>query len=206
MKIWIAISFTFVGYFSNGQIEPTGNLGIGFAIAIEPYLFEDSKNPPNVFKDPELKIKWNARTAEPFYNSPKYGIYHFICTEKTETYLKVLVNDSAVGYVPFNDTSYYFKSWEALLSGSTVNRLTVENPIRRGCSDLEEIVPFDCEKEKLHVSDMIEKGGSYWIQIYFSPMCFPNVCESDNVIYGWIKWKEENKLLVAIQNMDCYNK
>jgi hypothetical protein len=197
LKDCIIILLTLITLNSFGQNKQPIELGIGFAIATNPYKFENLSTPKNLFIDKELSKKWNSKDVFPFFFKPDYGLYHFICLEKTDNYYKILVNDTEVAFVP-NDKNYYFKTWDAVILQSTVERLTKDNPIRKEWNDQSEIIENRCKFDRLTVQDIIQKDGEYWLQIYFSPECTDYPDKNSKVEYGWIKWRKNNKLLVNI--------
>lgn len=197
MKNWIPILLTLIALSSFGQNKQPKELGIGFSIATNPYQFEDLSIPDNIFKDKELTQKWDSDKVFPFFFKPDYGLYHFVCLEKTIDYYKILVNDNEIAYLP-NDTNYYFKTWEAMILQSKVERLTKDNPIRQECDDKSGIVEYNCEYDRLTVQDVVQKNGEYWLEIHFSPECEEYPSKNSKVKYGWIKWRTNNKLLVEI--------
>ncbi|MFY0598136.1 MAG: hypothetical protein JXR03_00595 [Cyclobacteriaceae bacterium] len=197
MKNWIIILLTLIVLNSFGQNRDPKELGIGFAIPTNPYEFEDMSTPQNLYKNKEMTDKWNSNNVYPFFLKPDYGLYHFICLEKTNDYYKILVNDNEVGYIP-NDSSYYFKTWDAILLQSTIARLTKNNLIRNEWNDDSGTIINNCEFDRLTVEDVIQKDGEFWLQIYFSPECEDYPDNNSKVEYGWIKWRTENKLLVNI--------
>lgn len=197
MKTITTILLTLLVLNSFGQNQTPKELGIGFAIASAPYEFEDLSTPKNLYSNKELTEKWSSDKVYPFFLKPDYGLYHFICLEKTNDYYKVLVNDNEIGFIP-NDSNYYFKTWDAILMQSTVERLTKDNPIRKAWNNESETISNDCEFDRLTVKDVILKDGEYWLQIYFSPECEDYPDKNSKVKYGWIKWRTNDKLLVNI--------
>ena len=197
MKHCITILLTLIALNSFGQNQTPKELGIGFAIASNPYEFEDLSTPEKLFRNKELTQKWNSDKVFPFFFKPDYGLYHFICLEKTNGYYKILVNDTEIGYLP-NDSNYYFKTWDAILLQSTVERLNKENPIRKEWNNESEIILNDCKFDRLTVQEVIQKDGEFWLQIYFSPECEDYPDKNSKVKYGWIKWRTNDKLLVDI--------
>jgi len=188
---------TLIALNSTGQNQSPIELGIGFAIASNPYEFEDLSAPKNLFKDKDLNHNWNSDKVFPFFLKPDYGLYHFICLEKTSSYYKILVNDTEIGYLP-NDSNFYFKTWDAILLQSTVARLTKNNPIRKEWNNESDTITNSCEFDRLTVQDVIQNNGEFWIQIYFSPECDVYPEKNSNVNYGWIKWRTLEKILVNI--------
>lgn len=197
MKNWTTIILTLIVLNSFGQNRKPKELGIGFAIASNPYEFEDLSTPENLYRNKELTDKWNSDEVYPFFLKPDYGLYHFICLERTNNYYRILVNDREVGYIP-NDSNYYFKTWDAILLQSTVERLTKDNPIRKECNYQSETITNNCDFDRLTVEDVIQKDGEFWLQIYFSPECEDYPDKNSKVEYGWIKWRTIDKLLVGI--------
>jgi hypothetical protein len=197
MKNYLTILLILLVLNSFGQNKSPKELGIGFTIASNPYEFGGLSIPKNLFKNKDLTQKWDSAKVFPFFLKPDYGLYHFICLEKTNDYYKILVNDTEIGYLP-NDSNYYFKTWDAILLQSTVERLTKDNPIRKECDNESKIIVNRCEFDRLTVQDVIQKDGEFWIQIYFSPECEVYPDKNTKVKYGWIKWRIDGKLLVNI--------
>jgi hypothetical protein len=197
MKNITTILLTLLVLNSFGQNQTPKELGIGFAIASDPYEFEDLSTPKNLYSNKELTEKWSSDKVYPFFLKPDYGLYHFICLEKTNDYYKVLVNDNEIGFIP-NDSNYYFKTWDTILMQSTVERLTKDNPIRKEWNNESETISNDCEFDRLTVQDVILRDGEYWLQIYFSTECEDYPDKNSKVKYGWIKWRTNDKLLVNI--------
>lgn len=197
MKICLTILLTFIILNSFGQNRQPIELGIGFAIATDPFAFEDLSIPGNLFSDKELSQKWVSDKVFPFFFKPDYGLYHFICLEKTKNYYKILVNDKEIAYLSY-DTNWYFETWDAILLNSTVERLTTNNPILKEWNDNSETIKNNCELDRLNVESIIQKNGEYWLKIYFSTECENYPDKNSNVKHGWIKWRTNDKLLVNI--------
>ncbi len=191
------VSLCFVSY---GQKQKPVSLGIGFTIVANPYLYEDGLSyPKDIFRDENLKEKIKTDKIFPFFYKPDYGLFHFICLEKTKRYYKILLNDTDIAFVP-NNENYIFKAWETLLLGSSVARIDKQkNPIRENPTDNDQhIIISDCKSDYLKVIDVIEQKGVYWIEVYFASNCepYPNKKEMDK--HGWIKWRENNRLLIEM--------
>jgi len=181
-----------------GQNQKPISLGIGFAIAANPYQFEDFKIPENLYQNQGLSEKWQDEKVQPFFFKPDYGLYHFICLEQSPSYFKILVNDSAIGYLP-RDSSFYFKTWEEILVESSVQRLTKDNPILiEPKIQSQELINL-CDIELLKVLSLVERNGEHWLQIEFSPDCEPYPEEWKLSKRGWIKWRDANNFLVTIR-------
>lgn len=197
MKVSITIVLTFCLLNVFSQNSQPKSLGVGFVITADPYKYENHIIPKDIFKDHNLTQKWCSEKVFPFYFKPEYGLFHFICLERKLQYYKILINDHEVAYLP-NNENYYFKTWDAILFNTTVERLSKFNPIRNKKNDHAEVIINSCENERLKVEDVQYQNGSYWLLISFSPECIDYPDKNNMVNYGWIKWREDGKLLVNI--------
>ena len=197
MKNWFSILFAVVVLTITAQNQQPKELGVGFVIPSNPYTYEDLSTPDNLYADKELKTKWTSDSVFPFFLKPDYGLYHFICLEKMENSYKVLVNDNDVGYV-VNDTNYHFQAWDSILLSSKVERITLNNPIQKDCSIQSDTLPYPCKYERLKVEEVVRKEKEYWVKISFTPNCETYRTGKSIVQYGWIKWRDGDKLLVVI--------
>ncbi len=199
MKIWIIALLSLSISITYGQNEQPKKLGIGFAIAENPYLYENMSHPIDIFSNSELTEKIQTTKIFPFFYKPDYGLYHFICLEKKSKYLKILINDSEIGFIP-NNGKYIFKTWETILMSASVERIDKQNLIRNSPKESDEnTITNNCEYETLKVTDMLERNGEFWIEITFATNCEPYPKESAEQKTGWIKWRNSKKLLVRIQ-------
>ena len=200
MKIWIIIVLSFSFSVIKGQNKQPKELGIGLAIAKNPYSFGNRTHPNDIYKNRELTDKISTNNIFPFFYKPDYGLYHFICIEKNKKYYKILINDTEIGYIP-NNQNYFFKSWETLLMTASVARIDKKsNPIRKSPNDTEKIIiSNNCKFETLKVVDVIEQKGEFWIQISFATNCNPYPENGTKQKTGWIKWRNMKKLLVTFQ-------
>jgi len=197
MKSYLTIALILTLITANGQkYEPT-EFGIGFAIATNPFGFGKPQNPNDFFIDKELSKKIDIEKIAPFFHKPDYGLYHFICLEKTVEYYKILINKTEIGFIP-NDSNYYFKTWDGLLLNSTVVRNNRNNQIKLEWTENSQTILNECSSERLDVRDVIEKNGEYWISISFSPTCEVYLTENTEMKNGWIKWRTNEKLLIEI--------
>ena len=111
----ILIFIAFIVTSVNAQNRNPKEIGIGFAIANDPYRYEMNYIPKNLFRNKELSEKWTINSIFPYFLKPDYGLFHFICLEKTKEYYKVLVNDNEVGFLA-NDSTFYFITWISCVS------------------------------------------------------------------------------------------
>ena len=199
MKIWITLILSLSISVIYGQNRQPKELGIGFAVAENPYLHDNMSHPKDIFTNSGLTDKIGTDKIFPFFYKPDYGLYHFICLEKNAKYYKILINDSEIGFIP-NNKNYIFKTWETILMTSSVERIDKQNLIRTNPIESEkEIVTNNCKYESLKVIDIIERKGEFWIEVSFATNCEPYPKENDKRKNGWIKWRDLNKLLVRIQ-------
>jgi hypothetical protein len=87
-----------------------------------------------------------------------------------------------------------------------VSRLTKDNPILRDLNDQSQIIENNCGYDFLFVNEVYQaKNGDYWLKISFSAECEESQEEGTKMVEGWIKWRTENKLLIAISflNLQC---
>ena len=199
MKNWLLIILCFSISVIYGQNRLPKELGIGFAIAENPYLYEDMSHPKDIFTNKELTNRIQTNKIFPFFYKPDYGLYHFICLEKNSKYYKILLNDSEIGFIP-NNENYIFKNWETILMNASVERIDKQNLIRNNPTESDnEIITNNCQYETLKVTDVIERNGEFWIAISFATNCEPYPKENAERKTGWIKWRNSDKLLVRIQ-------
>lgn len=197
IKSFITVLFTLFFFSSIGQNHQPSELGIGFVISTNPYQYENLSHPSNIYSDKELSEKSTNNKIFPFFYKPDYGLYHFICLEKTKEYYKVLINDSNTAFIP-NDNKFYFQTWDRILLQSTVERISNNNPIRKKSLIDSDSINYNCDYDRLIVTDIIEKNGVYWLSVEFSTKCedYPN--ENSIMKHGWIIWRTDDKLLVRI--------
>jgi hypothetical protein len=199
MKIWIILILSLPIPLIYGQNRQPKELGIGFAIAENPYLYEDMSHPKDIFSNSELTNRIQTDKIFPFFYKPDYGLYHFICLEKNSKYYKILINDTEIGFIP-NNENYIFKEWETILLSASVERIDKQNLIRKNLTESDkETVTNNCKYETLKVTDIIERKGEFWIAVSFASNCEPYPKENAEQKTGWIKWRDLNKLLIRIQ-------
>jgi hypothetical protein len=198
MRALTTILLTLAVLTTLGQERVPKDLGIGFAVATNPYKLEGDSHVYNIYTDKDLKTKFiNGTTNQiyPFFYKPDYGLYHFICLAKTADYYKVLINDSTIAYLP-NDTNFHFTTWETILLSATVERLTNDNPIKREPFSDSMSITWDCKDDRLKVEKVIKgKDDQYWILVSTSPSCDLPFADNTKIIQGWIMWRTKNKLL-----------
>lgn len=192
----LVLSF-FISLSSVGQQDFAEDCGIGLTMVADPFLYDDMSIPTSLSRTRALEGDWVPEEYSPFFFKPDYGLYHFVCLEKTDTYYKVLVNESEIGYFPSN-AEFVFRTWESTLMNAVVERITADNPLLSECDSESAIVEFNCETERFTVEDVLEKDGEYWLYVSFDPNCSVYPDASTPLEYGWIKWKENGVLLVNL--------
>ena len=199
MKIWIILILSLSISVIYGQNKQPKKLGIGFAVTVNPYLYENMSHPKDIFSNSELTNKIQTNKIFPYFYKPDYGLYHFICLEKNSKYFKILINDSEIGFIP-NNEKYIFKTWETILMSASVARIDKQNLIRNSPTEKDEkIIINSCKYESMKVIDIIEQNGEFWIEISFATNCEAYPEDNAERKTGWIKWRILEKLLVRIQ-------
>ena len=199
MKIWLILILSLSFSSISGQNRQPKELGIGLAIAKNPYSYGNNSYPKDIYTNSKLTEKIHTKKIFPFFYKPDYGLYHFICLEKNNKYYKILINDTEIGFIP-NNKKYFFKTWETLLMTASVARIDRKNnPIRKKPNNTEEIITNNCEYETLNVIDIVEQNGEFWIQITYATNCDPYSDDNAKHKTGWIKWRNMKNLLVTFQ-------
>ena len=196
-----------------GFDNQVSSLGIGLVIA--PPKFD-------VYDDSLLAVKYGSwdmyensdeiKFCSKFFK-PDYGIMHFVCIGKTNKAYKILVNYSDIKYLP-KTKDYNFKTWnEYLLQSYGIRRLTTETdgisvnfPLRILPNENADtlIIPKGYEM----FCPMEIKGD--WVQVKYD--CFYNednnphetepchnfIDNCKNSLTGWLRWRQENNLLIDI--------
>jgi hypothetical protein len=190
-----------VGCYGFGQTKQPKQLGIGFAVANNGFQYEDvNSNYSSFYKNKELTTKiTTADSIEiyPFFYKPDYGLYHFICLEYNDNYIKVLINDSNIAYIS-NDSNFTFQTWGKMLGSASLERITNNNPIRSDIGDENDVVTYTCKFERFKAKKFVKKGNEYWVYVAFDTDCKDYPTSKTNWKFGWIKWRINNQLLVDI--------
>ncbi|QHL87901.1 hypothetical protein GU926_10850 [Nibribacter ruber] len=191
----------------------SSSLGIGLVLAPDTFeLFNDS-----LLTDRYLEWDVYSSDAPPKptcskYYMPEYAIMHFVCLQQTKAFYKVLVNNNQIKYFP-KKKEYEFKTWENyILNGVGIRRATNENgspanerPLQKNPSETSESIKIPEGHE--HFCPLEVNGD--WVKVTYN--CFYNL-ERDpyegepcqfidkcaNPTTGWLKWREENKILIDI--------
>ncbi len=144
---------------------------------------------------------------------PDYGIMHFVCIAKSDKAYKVIINASDTKYFP-KTKSYDFKTWdEYILQSYGIRRLTANTgeisailPLRIAPKDNADTLAIPQGYEMFCPMDI--KGD--WVKVKYD--CFYNdenslhegepchdfIDQCKNPLTGWLRWRQENKLLIDI--------
>lgn len=147
------------------------------------------------------------------YFQPDYGIMHFICLSVTNQSYKVLINYSDVKFLP-RTKAYEFITWNNyILQSFGVRRLRTKTggissnqPLRKSDNDTTETLTIPQGHE---LFCPIEVKGD-WLKVTYD--CFYNdennvfegepchnyIAKCQNPLLGWLKWKQDNKILIDI--------
>lgn len=191
----LAFCVAFVSFCQAQNNNPV-SLGIGFAMAFNPYEFGDNHS-NQIYTDAKLITKITTKEIYPFFYKPDYGLYHFICLEKTAFYYKILINDNEIAFIP-NNKDFIFKTWEEILIGAGVERKDKKQFIYEKHDISSKVIENSCEFESMRVEKITKIKGEYWVFVQFASDCEPYLEESKKIKQGWVKWRTKDKLLVEL--------
>lgn len=200
---------------NNCQYEnEVSTLGIGVIIAPTQFdIFNDSIL-TNKFASRDMYSEDGNKTGicSKFFK-PDYGIMHFVCVGKTDNAYKVLINYSEIKYFP-KIKKYEFMTWDKyILQSFGIRRLTAETgdisqklPLRHEPNDNATILTIPKGQEMFCPMEI--KGD--WVKVKYD--CFYNddnnpnegepchnfIDKCKNPLTGWLRWRQENKLLIDI--------
>lgn len=150
---------------------------IGFIVESENYQFGDIIP---VFDENQNKISEIIITEETEVLALK-------CLSRDKTVYEVLLDGSNVGYIPISEQKVEFQTWQE----HVLNRLFAvgfneeNNPLRKEPSGDSKTIHYD-QNEFYHPNQI--KGE--WLQVKWG--------SGDNWDYGWIRWRENDKLLIEM--------
>lgn len=165
---------------SNSDLEFFNNLdalGIGL-------IKVNSKDSLTLVKDSERMIEnvYNP-TITPIFFKPDYDVFYLVCVSEQENNYKVQIDKSGTAVLS-KEENINFLSWSKfLLSTTGISNLDWQkNPLRK-YSDVKSAILEVNEEDDF----IVLKVDGEWIQI-----------SNGRNIIGWIKWKQENKLLIEV--------
>ncbi len=137
------------------------------------------------------------------FHKPDYGIMHLVCLDSTEKTYKVIVNESDIKYVSKIDNGSFW-TWEKYILNSI--GINAKHPLTLSIKDN--------PKSNASTIDSTGNMNSYcantisgdWINIRYSCLYENDIVEEcfsakNCSKTGWIKWRNENELLIAIYLM-----
>lgn len=109
------------------------------------------------------------------------------CLAKEEVYYKVLLEDGRSGFIPCNEESVVFQTWQEHIINNVfaVSFDATENPLLKEAS--EESYKLYYDRDEFYHPSKIE---GEWLQLRWG---YEGSWE-----YGWIKWRRNDKLLVEL--------
>jgi hypothetical protein len=180
------------------------DLGVGLIIALSNFeVFNDS-----LLTDRFAEIKMYENEVAgicPLFFETDYGIMHFVCIGETENAYKVLTGTTDLKYIPKTKTSDV-RTWDDyILQSYGIGRKTGSALCQEPLDNSQTIsVPGGYE-----IFCAMEVKGN-WLKVKYD--CFCNIennphegepChafinECDKPLTGWLKWRDQNKLLIEI--------
>lgn len=154
----------------------TVNGAIGIIVPSETYQFGEAIN---IYTQEHKLIRQITRTDE-------NQIIALMCVAQDEQYYQVKFEDEVTGFIQRNSKQVVFQTWEEhVLDVFSVDFDIKDNPLRKDPSEGASTLDFD-QDEFYHPNQI--KGE--WLQVKWG--------SEGNWNYGWIKWKEKNKLLIDL--------
>ncbi|MGG6229189.1 hypothetical protein [Tenacibaculum sp. SDUM215027] len=168
----------------NGNYElpeyynPTSKLGIGLVKTKKDTLFFKS----SINSSFQKESIYNPKSIIPIFFKPDYNIFYTVCVEKINKTYKVLSANSKYFFVQERD--FEFISWENFLIETTgiENMDWGKNPLREKPNSSSIKLPVKSENDFV-----INEIQGDWIEV-----------ENEDKDRGWIKWRENEKLLIEI--------
>lgn len=154
-----------------------GALGIGL-------LKVNNVDTLTIIKNNEKSIeKIYTPTITPIFFKPDYGIFYLVCVSEQKSNYKIQTSTNQTAILP-KTKNIQFLSWDRfLLSTTGISNLDwKENPFRKEPDTKATIQEVSKEDDFTVI-----KVHNEWIQIS---------TDSDSI--GWIKWKQDGKLLIEI--------
>ncbi|MDB5272952.1 MAG: hypothetical protein JWO58_1319 [Chitinophagaceae bacterium] len=192
--------------------EKTSSLGIGLVIAPEKLVLYEDSSLLNEFMNCDMNsgdVKRKKICCKFF--KPDYGIMHFVCLDETALSYKVLINYDEVKYLP---KSYAFKTWEDyILESFGIRRILPEENPNEPILSLHKLPNVHSESLALpkgHELFCPMKVEGDWAKVKYDCFynnenndhegepCYSYIKECKEPLVGWLRWKQNNKLLIDI--------
>jgi hypothetical protein len=183
-------------------------------VVATPHPVKDTAQKPVIQEDPEpqhyvsyenmhgtigiitTSESYRANDIIPVYDSLKNRISEIMvgdekqvldlrCLKKEGLYYKVKLEDGTIGYMANNPEQVVFHTWEEhLLNTFSVDFDPEKNPLRQGPSASAATgIPYT--QDNFYHPHKVQGD---WLQVSYG--------YDDDTKYAWIKWKENNRLLV----------
>lgn len=124
----------------------------------------------------------------PFALSPDNFLLVFKCRNIVNDNYEIIVNEELglKKYIKKNDKNFIFETWEKhILAAFSVEFNSQTNPIYSEPSIVSNIIAKD--NDEFYYPVQVKDD---WLKIKWG--------ENDNLNYGWIKWRSENKILIEL--------
>ena len=156
----------------------TSKLGIGLVKTKKDTLFFENSINSSFQKESIYKPK----SIIPIFFKPDYNIFYTVCVEKINKTYKILSANSKYFFVQERD--FEFISWENFLIETVgiENMDWGKNPLREKPNSSSIKLPVKSENDFV-----INETRGDWIEV-----------ENEDKDRGWIKWRENEKLLIEI--------
>lgn len=150
------------------------------------FFNDESINSWNI-KNLKTKMKW----LQPESLWLDYGQFIFRCKTQTKHCYEVYVSDSKTMWIRkelFTD----FLTWEEYLKGMfRVERIDSDNQNIYSRPFTNSLI-IKSEKDCFQVKSM----SGYWIEVFTVDYCDEEDNINKKIISGWIRWRDENKILI----------
>jgi hypothetical protein len=179
-------------------------LGIGLIIAPSDFeIFNDS-----LLTDRFAEVKMHGQQVVgicPMFFETDYGIMHFVCVNESGNAYKLLTSSTELKYIPRTKASS-LRTWDDYILQSFGIRRKTSSPVYQEPEENPKTVPIPEGHEMF--CPMEVKGN--WVKVRYD--CFYNMknnphegepCQTfidkcDKPLTGWLKWRDQNKLLIDI--------
>ncbi|MCA0427274.1 MAG: hypothetical protein LCH37_07535 [Bacteroidetes bacterium] len=158
----------------------------------------------------EISIKGNSFALDKFLNNeqlrnkyhffpkeffPEQSVIQFEFTTSKDEYLEILLDkkNNIKKKIKLNEKTFKLEYWKDHLLGCIIDFDAKSNPIRKEILGMS----LDYENSGEDYIFTISKIQGDWIKIECSDICgYP--CDSKIDYNGWIRWKENKKLLIRL--------
>lgn len=180
-------SFTLLN--NDGSVYAQVNIG-----ADEVLINGKKHNLSNFTNDQNLRQEYNFFPKE-FY--PDHTVFQFEYLSVKNDLAEVLINKekNVRKYIKVDKSMFKVETWKRHLVGTMIDFDVKTNPIRVSKSEQSKSVGFESSGND-YIFVITEIAGD-WIKVECSDIC-ENPCDDGKKYDGWIKWKDNNKLLIRL--------